>query len=119
MMTAMHIVYAVIVAFTLFQWGFNRYVLGFQGLSTEFCKIRIEPAFNGLFQKKLKSYIYIMAVLFIQGAFTWFCASRLLSGLGIFGFESGFVLTLLTIFFIKDRLYYETALFFVTRWRLQ
>lgn len=115
-MNGLHVVYAVALIIALLQWGFNRFLLA-RGLSAEFYKIRMHDQFKYRFEQILTGYIAHMVGLLIQVMFIWFSAMRLLSAYGLFSLESAIVLSVISLFFLKDRFYYESAIFAVSRWR--
>ena len=117
-MDGLQIVYAVVLVIAVVQWAFNRYQLA-RGLSLRFYTIRLHPQFNQQFEKKITNYISLLVGLFVQLVFVWFCGYRLLFDLGVFDLEAGIVLSVIMLFFTKDRFYYESAIFVVTRWRAE
>ena len=117
-MDGLQIVYAVVLVIAVVQWAFDRLQLA-RGLSSKFYAIRLHPQFNHQFEKKITNYISLLFGLFVQVIFVWFCGYRLLFDLGVFDLEAGIVLSVIMLFFTKDRFYYESAIFVVSRWRAE
>lgn len=108
------IVYAVVLAFVVGQWGYNRVQLA-RGLAINFHKMRTAPWFSKFLEKRFKAYLVVLVFLVLQICLVWFCGYRILHIFGLWGVESGVVLSIITLFLTKDRVFYETALFVVTK----
>lgn len=111
----LYLVYIAIIVLGLAQWAFNRFVLTRQGLAEQFILFRETPALSLTIERKLKPFIMLMVGVLIHCCFVWFAGYRLLYGVGLWDFESASVLSFIVMFFLKDRVHYETANFLLIR----
>lgn len=109
-----NLVYYVMIFIALAQWGYMRLLMS-RGLEKEFHKFRQTRSMHYFFERFLKPYLLLMSYTALYVLFVAYCALQLLSNLAILSLETTIFVILAMIFFIKDRVYYVTALYVLSK----
>lgn len=110
----MHYVYFIIFVLALIYWVYIRIELK-RGLAAAFYQLRCTQYFNLTMERYLKSYICALVLIVLQMAFLWFIGYRLIESAGLWDWENALVLSVVISFLLKDRVYYDTAVFMLTK----
>lgn len=107
-------VYFLVVISAVAQWGFMR-VLMYRGLELEFRKFRQVRSMDYFFNRFSKPYLMLMGYTLFHVLFIAYSAIYLLKGLGMLSWESIIFTVVTCFFFIKDRVYYVTATYALSK----
>lgn len=107
-------VYMVVIVIALAQWGYMRSLLT-RGLQLEFQKFRQVRSMDFFFSRFTKPYIGLMIWTLFYTGFIGYSAIRLLINLNMLNLESIIFTVLAVLFFAKDRIYYTTAVYVLSK----
>lgn len=100
--------YLLVVVIAICQWAHMRFILH-RGLQISFVKYRQQSSMSNFFMIFAKPYLILMAWVVLHACFLTYCCFMLAKGLEILNFQNGAFIIAVMIFFLKDRIYYITA----------
>lgn len=109
-----YIAYLVVIVIALAQWAYMRSLLT-RGLQIEFQKFRQVRSMDFFFSRFTKPYLALMLWTLFYIGFICYCAIRFLMGYDLLNIESCIFTVLAVIFFAKDRVYYVTAVYVLSK----
>ncbi len=107
-------VYLMIICIALMQWAQMRFSL-FRGLQIVFVKCRQQNSMSTFFSIYAKPYLTLMIWVLVHSIFITYCCFKLAQEFRLLNAENSVIIIMIMIFFLKDRIYYTTANFVLSK----